>query len=307
MKITCAGVYAMEPSVYHADPVEPLSLSRGIAHLLITHSSRHAHYAHPKLGGNGGIVPTRVMDDGSVVHSLMLGRPQDIGVVDAVYGEKHAKAGEPVTDFATKAAQEARDAIRKQERIPVLPHRLKELRDCAASALHQLEGHQDGAAFFGSGQSEAVVVWREDDLWFRIMVDRLPDDPRAPLYDIKATELSAAPGGWERRLQKIYAFQDAFYRRGLRALRGVEPEPMRFVVVELDPPHCISVVSAAPSLRVIAEREVERAIQIWRRCLTRDEWPGYAPFTAYVEATNWQIAQADEQALRDQFAEEYAA
>jgi hypothetical protein len=224
MPITAPGIYKLPEAEYHADPCEPFSLSRGIAHTLLTTNAKKAHHAHPKLGGADPFIPNKAMDAGSIIHSLVLGVGAEIKSIDAVYDAKHKRAGQLVTDYATKAAQEARDAIRDAGGIPVLAHEEPKLRACADAALEQLKHHEDGADFFAPGQSEAVVVWKEGDLWFRIMVDRLPDDPKAPAYDFKATKLSAAPGSWDRRLQNIYAFQDAFYRRGLKHRTGQRTE-----------------------------------------------------------------------------------
>lgn len=304
--ITAPGIYTLPEDIYHADPIEPFSLSRGIAHLLVTRSPLHAHYAHPKLGltTGGGIKVNKAMDAGSAVHSMVLEKGAKVVPLAATYDAKHKKAGKPVEDFATNAAKDERDALREAGHIPVLAHELPELRRAAAAVTRNLRWHQDGSDFFGPGQSEAVVVWEEDGLWFRCMVDRLPDDPNAPPYDLKLTGLSAAPGGWERRLRDVYAFQDAFYRRGIAAVRRVMPPSMRFVVGELDAPHGVSVMTPAPSLQAIAEAEVERAIQIWRRCVTDDIWVGYPPFTAHIEATSWQLSQAEEQAMRDEIMED---
>lgn len=299
MKITAPGIYELSAEAYHRDPCPEPSLSRGIAHLLLTENPRKAHHAHPRLGGGSLVKPNRAMDAGSIVHSLMLGKGADLRALAAVYGPKHERAGKPVTDFATKAAQEERDAIRQDGGIPVLAHQEAELRNCAEAGLEQLRRHPDGADFFAPGRSEMVVAWQEDGLWFRIMVDRLPDDPRAPLYDLKMTELSAAPGSWDRRMQRIYAFQDAFYRRGVRAVRGVAPAPMLFPVTELDAPYCQAVHAAAPSLQAVAQQQVERAVGIWKRCMRAGRWPGYLPLTAWVEATTWQINAEDDQEARD--------
>jgi hypothetical protein len=307
MNVTEPGIYELTEAEYHADPCEPFSLSRGVAHLLLTGNPKKAHRASRKLGGKRDIIPNRAMDAGSAVHSLMLGRGADIEVMSTTYGDKHKKAGQPVTDFATDAAKHERDLIRSYGRIPVLAHQMPMLHACRDAAFEQMHEHEDGAAFFAPGRSEAVVIWQEDGLWFRIMVDRLPDDPHAMPYDIKATEMLAAPGKWDRRLQTIYAFQDAFYRRGLKAVRGVMPAPFRFPVVELDEPYCLAMHAAAPSLQAMAEQEVERAIGIWRHCVKTNSWPAYPPFTAWVEAANWQINQIEEQMLRDEIMQEMAA
>lgn len=305
-EITAPGIYDLEPQQYHADPCPVPSLSSSIARTLIRRSPLHAYAAHPRLGATDEHRPTRAMDDGTAVHSLLLDKGAAVVPLASVYGPKHKRAGQPVTDFATKEAQEERDALREAGHQPVLAHRLPELRRCAAAIARNLRFHQDGAAFFSPGRDEAVVVWEEDGIWLRAMIDRLPDDPHEAPYDLKTTALSAAPGGWERRLQTEYAFQDAFYRRGLKAVRGIQPPPMRFVVAEIDPPHGVAVMCAAPSLQEIANAEVDRAIRLWRKCIAEDFWPGYPPFTAHIEAPTWMLTQQDEAAMRDQFAEEHA-
>jgi len=307
MSITTPGIYEMSAEEYHADCCEPFSLSRGVAHMLLKENPRKAWHSHPKLGGKGNIVPNKAMDAGSMVHGLILGAGAEMQALTSVYGPKHESAGEPVRNFMTKEAKTECVAIRKAGRIPVLAHEEQQIRDCSFAGVAQLSEHPDGKGFFEPGQAEAVVVWQEDGLWFRIMVDRLPDNPRASPYDLKMTKMSAAPGSWDRRLQGIYAFQDAFYRRGLRAVRGVEPGPLLFPVVELTEPYCMAMHAAAPSLRDIAERQVERAIRQWRTCVQTNNWPGYPAHTAWVEATGWQINQADEDDLRDEFYQEQAA
>jgi hypothetical protein len=304
--IATPGIYDMSPEEYHADPCPEPSLSRGIAHLIHDRSPLHAHHAHPRLGGNGGIVASKAMDAGSAVHSLMLDKGDGIVTLKGRYGPKHKLAGLPFRDFKTDAARDERDALREAGHIPVLEHELSDIHRSVAAIARNLRWHQDGPDFFAPGRSEAVVIWREGDTWLRCMVDRLPDDPTAPPYDLKLTEMSAAPGGsWERRLQSLYAFQDAFYRRGIKAVRGILPPPMRFVVVERDAPHGVSVMAAAPSLQDVAERQVERAIKVWRQCLADDRWPGYSPFTAHVEAPAWMVSAEDERELREEMMTEF--
>lgn len=305
-KIAAPGVYEMRADQYHADPAPEPSLSRGIAHLLVRRTPRHAHYAHPRLGGGTNVEISRVMDDGSAVHALMLGRSDEIKLMTTRYGEKHKKAGQLVTDYKTEAATTERDAIRSAGGIPVLPSEFGRLKRCADAALADIAANPDCTDFLAPGKSEAVVIWQEDGFWFRIMVDRLPDRPGAAPFDVKATELSAAPGAWERRLQLEYSFQDAFYCRGIRKVFGVTPEPMRFIVAELREPFAGVCMTATPALRAIAEAEVERAIRLWRECLTADRWPGYPPFTAHVDAPAWLLMQHEARQLQDEFVEDHA-
>lgn len=302
------GLYEVDAAVYHSDPVVEPSLSCSIARMLVRKTPAHAYQAHARFG-SVGIVPTAVMDDGSAIHAMMSGQSHLIDVVRTVYGPKTKNKdliGKPVRDFKTDAAAEERDEIRKMGRIPVLSHRLPELTKCYQAALKQIELADDGDVFLSPGRSEVMAVSREGDIWLRSLVDRLPDNKRLPLGDLKCTELSAAPGGWERRLQTEYAFQDAFYRRVLHGAEGSARPPMRFGVIELDPPHGVVINAAMPALQAIAEAEVERAVRIWQRCMSTGHWPLYPRQTVWVDATSWQHAQAEEATYRDQILMEAA-
>jgi hypothetical protein len=305
--ITVPGAYPITMEEYHLDPCQEPSLSCSVAKALVRRSPLHAWQMHPRFG-SVGITPTSVMDDGSAVHAMMLGQTHLIETVKVCYGPKTKRKeliGAPVRDYQTDAAKDERDEIRAAGKIPVLQHRLTELQRCRAAATQQIQGADDGPGFFAPGRSEITLISREDDIYLRCLVDRLPDDGKFPPYDLKCTELSAAPGGWERRLQLEYAFQDAFYRRVIRGALGVTAEPMRFIVIELEPPHGTAVMAAAPSLQEIAEAEVERAIQRWRKCMRSGAWPCYAPHTAWIEATGWQIQQSDDAAIRETVANRY--
>lgn len=287
------GIYDLTHDQYHADPCAIPSLSCSIAKVLVRRTPRHAWQAHARFG-NVGFVPTQVMDDGSAMHAMMLGQAHLVDVIRAVYGPKHKNAGKPVTDYLTNDAKEERDEIRGMGRIPVLAHRMPELLRCKSAALRQLENAEDGDVFLAPGRNEVCAISIEGDVMLRCLVDRLPDEPTLASGDLKCTELSAAPGGWDRRLQTEYAFQDAFYRRVLRGAEGFERPPMRFGVIELDPPHGTVIMSAAETLRAIADAEVERAIQLWRRCMRADEWPFYGTQTNWIEAAAWQVGQNDD-------------
>jgi hypothetical protein len=300
--ITAPGIYDLTHEAYHADPCDVPSLSSSVAKILVRQTPAHAWQAHARMG-NIRFEPSRVMDDGSAMHAMILGQSELIYPLRTVYGPKTKRKeliGLPVADYKSDAAQEERDEIRGIGRIPVLQSRLPELIRCRTAAMRQIAEADDGAGFFADGRNEVCVVSIDDDVMLRCLVDRLPTDPSLPPYDLKCTELSAAPGGWERRLQHEYAFQDAFYRRVIRGARGVEPEPMRFIVVELNPPHGTVIMSAAPALRAVAEAEVERAIQRWRHCVRTDAWPCYPPQTTWIEASPWQITQSMDTTAREQ-------
>ena len=302
--ISKPGIYPGLPeAAYHADPCETPSLSASVAKVLLRRSPMHAAFIHPRL--NPDCEPfdaTPAMDAGTILHKLLLGAGMEIEPIIVRYGEKHDRAGELVTDWKTKAAQDARDAAREAGKVPVLPHVMQGLYAAAEAARGQIGKHPEGRLLFEPGAPEQTLIWREGAIWCRARVDYLLHDPAMPPLDLKTTELSAAPQSWERRVQSEYAFQAAFYRRGLARL-GRSTPPMRFIVIEQQAPYGMSVLAPAPSLQMLAEAEVDRAIRIWTRCIETNEWPGYPPFTAHVEAKPWQLAEAEEQAMRDEIME----
>lgn len=303
-----AGLHDLPEAAYHADPAPAPSLSASIARLLLTRSPRHAWQAHPRLGGadQPPEETTDAMDAGSALHKLLLGRGADIAVIDGVrYPAGHPLAGQSVVNWRLKAAREAREEARAAGLIPLLSQTLAKLQGVAEAALHQMRAHPGCADFFAAGRSEQVMLWQEGPAWCRSMVDRMPDDPAAPLFDLKFTEMSAAPQSWERRLERVYALQAAFYMRGAQVLRGERPAEFRFVVIELDPPHAVSVMAPDPSLLALAEEDMLRAVKCWHECLTTGEWPAYPPDIYYVAPSVGMMMDAERRRMEDAAAERH--
>ena len=294
MTITKPGIYDIPAEQYHADPVEVPSLSCSIAKKLVFQSPLHAHYHHPRLGGQGGGAPSAAMRDGTVLHALLLGKGGD---VVPVYAD----------DFRTKAAQVARDEALAAGKTPILARKLDEMQDAVKIIRGRIEEHEDARLLFQPGKAEQVMVWQEGETWFRSMVDWKLDDLRLPLVDLKGTGLSAAPEDWQRRVVEEYAFQDAFYARGFKALHGITPPPMLFIVIEFDAPHGVSVLSPDLSLRKIASSQVERAVQTWKHCMSARSWPGYMPKTFHVAAPVWAIRNHEEREIMAEIAATHAA
>jgi len=207
-------------------------------------------------------------------------------------------------DYRKQFAKDARDMAREAGATPLLARDHDAISACAVAALEQMRQREDCDAFFAPGRAETVMAWQDNGVWCRGMVDKLPDDPRAPMFDVKGTMMSASPAQWDRRMVRAYRTQDRFYARGASALRGIEPPPMRFVVVEMTAPFAISVMTPAPSLQHVASADVQRAIDIWGQCLSTGKWPGY-PHLAHIEAPNWLLRESEEQELREE-ALEYA-
>lgn len=289
--ITEPGAYKIEESAYHADPCPEPSLSTSIAKVLLGKSPRHAKTQHPRLNPNFTRTTRKEFDLGSAAHALMLGSHEKFVRIDA-------------KDFRTKDAKAARDAAYEFDHIPLLEHQWTEVERMVAAGRAQLEVHEDARNAFTDGTPEVVLIWQEGGVWCRCMLDWKPNSSRV-FYDYKTTGQSANPDDFQSTFYNLtYDVQCAFYRRGIRAVLGVEDPVFEFVVQETADPFALSVVGITPAAVDLADRKVDEALNLWRWCLQNDTWPGYPNRTAYIEPPIWAEKKWLEREERDALGKE---
>lgn len=261
---------------YHRDPCPAPSLSSSIARVLIEQSPRHAWARHPRLGGAHEDEPTRQREIGSAVHKLLLGRGAEVSVIDA-------------GDYKTGAAKEARAKCYAENGIPLLRADLPTVERMAEAAKDQLLAYPELRPLVdGEGDSEAVAVWREGDVWCRGLIDWLHPD-KLIRADLKTTSASAHPQAVSSRLYGTGAeVQDRFYHRGLRAL-GRYMRRSLFIMLESEPPYALSVVELDDQAKDLGDEKVTLAVEMWARCLREDSWPGYVQRVAVAECPPWHV------------------
>jgi len=274
MTITEPGIYEIPEAEYHADPCPVPSLSASIAKVLLNESPRHAWTAHPRLNPNQELKVKDIFDLGSCAHSLMLGSDSQIEVIEA-------------DDWRTKDAKAKRDAARAACNIPVLTKNMVEIEAMVIAAQAQLKVHKDASNAFTDGRPERMAVWQEETaygpVWCRALVDWLPNDKKADLWDYKTTGTSANPDTFQRQVFELgMDFQASFYARGLRKIGAWDGQHFCFVVQENKPPFALSVIGLGPDALALANRKVDRALAQWAWCLTNDTWAGYPNETAWV-------------------------
>lgn len=263
------GVFTMHAETYHGDPCDQPSLSASIATILCASSPAHARAAHPKLNPQLERDEEHKFDLGTAAHALLL---QGDDIIRVVYAD----------DWRKKDVQALRDEARAGGKVPLLEKHAIQVRQMVAAVRSQLDRFDARPALFTDGLPEQTLIWQEDGVTCRAMLDWLRDD-RSTIDDLKTTSASASPEKWLRTMYGMGKdIQVAFYLRGLRAVFGIDAE-FRFVVVETYPPFALSVVSLAPSALALANEKVEVAIDTWRRCLETDTWPAYASKVASIE------------------------
>ncbi len=281
------GLYDMPEAQYHQDPCVEPSLSSGIARTLVHETPRHAWVKHPRLNPAYEPEEKQIFDLGSAAHAMLLGERDKLAVID-------------YPDYRKDAAKSARDAARAIGKIPVLTHQMAEIQAMAGAARFQLDVHEEAFDAFKDGKPEQTLIWcegeGEDRIWLRARLDWLPNRRNGVYYDYKSTGMGLGEEDWPKKqlFDGGYDIQHALYRRGIRAVLGVQHPVFRFIVQENTVPHLVACYDLVPEDAANADWKVEWAINLWRWCLKRNRWPGYPRQTMHASAPPWHAKRFEE-------------
>lgn len=291
MTIAAGFHFDMSAAEYFADPCAVPSLTQSVAKILLDRSPLHAWHAHPRLNPDWEPDDPTKFDVGNVAHRHMIGRGKEIHVLPP-----------SVSDWRTNAAKEARAAAHASGMLAVLHHKNRLAEKMVSAAREQLDLRSLGSSF-RVGAGEVVMVWQEDGIWMRQMIDWLTPDRRT-FYDYKTTDMSAAPHTLDRMMFNMgWHVQAAMAERGLNVLDPDNAGRRRylFVVQETQEPYCLSVVEITESVLTMGRKQLDRAVAIWRHCMLTNRWPGYPTEIIRPEIPSWaeakwlerEIAEAD--------------
>lgn len=278
------GLYNIPAAVYHSDPCPAPSLSASVARTLLKKSPRHAWFNHPRLNPDFEQENKKVFDLPSAVHALFLERSgADIVIVEA-------------DSWRGKDAKDAREGAYAAGKIPLLTHEHEQSAAIVKAIDAQLPFHPEAAGAFREGKAEQTLVWQEAGVWLRIRTDWLT--PPKVVWDLKVTGIDGPDAFQRHAFDMGYDLRVGFYRRGVRAVLGIDDPQYRFLMVEKNPPHAIFVTALTPASLMIADAKAHRAIELWRECLKTDCWPGYPNETCYVDPPAWEEAAWENQKQR---------
>ena len=266
------GVHAdISMEEYVADPCPEPSLSTTTAQLLLSRSALHAWWAHPRLGGHRD--ESSRADLGSAVHAALFG------------GASVVYAPEEFLDWRKKDAQTFRDEARVRGELPLLHHQRAEIEEMSGPAKERL-------ARLGVTEFERTLLWR-DFCWCRSRPDAM-DKERSIIVDYK-TASNADPGTWIRStiIPGGYDIQAGLALRGLAAIDPGKRREFLFLIQEIDPPYCLSVIGFGPEFLDVAEKKVDAAINRWAECLETKRFPAYDERTHYADPPGYAIMQAE--------------
>lgn len=284
MKIDLPGVYQISHADYHADPAPVPSLSRSTITDLLYASPAHAAFNHPRLNAQFKPSDDEKFDLGTAAHELLLAPADNIVVVEA-------------SDWRTKEARAEREKARMQGKTPLLREQWEAAQKMVKSVAEQIQGCKELGidSFVADGQTELSFFWQEEETWLRVRPDWIREDSLLVL-DYKTTTGSANPEDIARTIVSMgYDIQAAFYIRGVKAVKGVEPKFI-FVFQETREPYLCSFVGLPPEFMEMAKQKVEYGIFLWRECMRNNYWPGYPQQVAWVMPPTWALASWEQRA-----------
>lgn len=271
------GRYQISFEEYLKDPCPEPSLTRSTIKALINDTPRKAFLQHPRLNPQHEEKPSEKFDIGTAAHAFFLEGEDVVKVIDAA-------------DWRTNKAKEERDAARETGKVPLLVGQYLEVLAMvgeANAALFEWEGRE---ILLASGDSEQTYIWQErNGVWCRVRPDWISKD-RTLAIDYKSTSMSANPHTLSRRISEMgYDIQESFYRRGIAAIEGTPPRFV-FLFQETESPYLCSFVDLSSEFSDMGDQKVNYGIDLWKKCVSTGQWPGYPLRTCCVDAPPWALA-----------------
>lgn len=212
----------------------------------------------------------------------------------------------PFDSYRSKVAQKMRDDAYAADMVPVQWDDLCRAMACASAVL----ADPVAASLLSHGRAEVTLTWADPatGVNMRARVDWLRDKARGRLWaiDLK-TAASADPQTFARHAADFgYHRQQAQYEDGLKAC-GLSDNPgFLFIVVEVEPPHLVSVISLKADAVALGRDQNAKAARIFKACVESGQWPSYTGGeVAEVELPTWYVRNAEKEL--DQEEEEDAA
>lgn len=264
----------MSDADYHLDPVPDGSLSSTGAKTILRSP---AHYKYQQENR----VEKSAFDLGHAVHSMILGVGLEIVAIP----------DEVLASNGAASTKEAKSFIAESRENGKVPLKADVIAECVAITESVLFHPLARTLLEQPGKAEQSLFAKDPEtgVWLRARVDYLPErtDGQALVVDIK-TAVSADPRDFGRSAAEYgYDIQESWYRHVLELARGDKDIGFRFVVVAKTPPYLVSVIELDAEYAMCGESRMRRAIELFKECSDKNEWPGYEAVTHLVGPPRW--------------------
>lgn len=275
--ITEPGIYpGITPEQYFAEPCPgPALTNSGIKLLLSSCPAKFAHH-HPAIGQPAeDRDATKAQHMGRLVHRLALDKGEDYAI-------------SPFDEYRSNEAKAWKADTIKAGIVPVKRADFEAAQAMAATIREGIQRVTRDEPY----ETEVVIAWHGlhsgRQFWCRAMLDVWCPSLNLAL-DVKTCD-SASDGSIARAFASGYATQDAFYSDGIAAVSPADRAPrFGFLFIEKEAPHLFRYADCSEAFRHGARMQIDHASGIFADCLSRNEWPGYAPLTAQPPA--WWLNQ----------------
>lgn len=288
----------MSAEKYYSDLLNgtdtPPSLNASIAKILHFGTPREAWLAHPRLNPNYKPEDARKFDLGKAAHNLLLEGGDKLLVINPEEHRNKPSKGEQdgkIPDgWTNDAMREARDAAYSSGMTPLLPSEMQKVKQMVMMAKDSMRRMGFSIVDF---DTEKNIAFKIGETHCRARVDMLHKDGDLRI-DYKTTS-AKTPDSWIRGYLTTmgYDIQDDLHNRAVEASDGVVPRSLFLVQQDFGEFDCFWVEMSA-AMKEVARVKVEDALAKWRACLSADHWPGWPAEIVIAEATQWQIAEAEE-------------
>lgn len=253
---------------YHATT----ALSAGGAWVLASECPAIYHHRSPFNPNAAPAENGKAMDIGTALHLAAL---EPDRLADRIMVFK-------ANDWRTKAAQQARDLAYKAGLVPLLT-KDRETVDRLAAALR---ANEYAAALLDGADTEVSYFWTSDDgIPCKARADIVTRDGAA-IADLKAST-SAAPGFFQRQAFNAGHFlRTPFYTDGWRLVSGKSADYW-YIVVSREEPHLVTVCKLDERAVEWGRLMIRRAIELFKRCRERNEWPAYCTEPTILSLPSW--------------------
>lgn len=139
------------------------------------------------------------------------------------------------------------------------------------------------ASVFATDPVTGVMVRIRPDLW-----------GDGIMTDVKKTQDARAPA-FERAIMNYrYHVQAALYADAWEWATGEKVREFRFLAIEEQPPHAVKIYRIDDTALAEGRRMYREALDLYARCLERDEWPAYdCSEPELIGLPSWLVAQIE--------------
>lgn len=262
-------IYDLDEEIYHADGLCPEpSLSSTMAKTIL----QPAGPARLREVMRNGSPRKPEFNFGSAAHSRILGRGQEVVVCDARGNSNEYKAAKAEAEGKLLLRSADVEAIDRMSEA-ILDHEL------AAELLTAGQGLPE-VSMFG--------IDEQTGRWGRGRIDFLHS--RSTVVDYKTSrsvdDYQFSRSAWDFG----YWTQAAHYIRLGQQLDLLDDDPTWLLVAqEKTAPYLVRVFEFRSEELDFGHAQIRRAFDLWDRCLTLGEWPGYPQTSTILTAPSWAL------------------